>query len=140
MARLEAAALPSETVHGTTSSRQIAQDLSNPNEKVREKIKELFGRKHPPMPKHTIIINKQKNHVSKPLSLHRNKVTVVCVDDKMFSIPTRKIRDKLVEEGKIREMYIGKPNLLLQIKSKSYSTQQATFSFLKPPVQGTSSQ
>ena len=31
MARLEAAALPSETVHGTTSSRQIAQDLSNPN-------------------------------------------------------------------------------------------------------------
>ena len=48
MARLEAAALPSETVHGTISSRQIAQDLSNPNEKVREKIKELFGRKHPP--------------------------------------------------------------------------------------------
>ena len=106
MARLEAAALPSETVHGTTSSRQIAQDLSNPNEKVREKIKELFGRKHPPMPKHTI--NKQKNRVSKPLSLHRKKVTVVCVDDKTFSIPTRKIRDKLVEEGKIREMYIGK--------------------------------
>ena len=26
-----------------------------------------------------------------------------------------------------------KPNLLLRIKSKSYSTQQATFSFLKPP-------
>ena len=30
------------------------------------------------------------------------------IDDKMFSILTRKIRDKLVEEGKIREMYIGK--------------------------------
>ena len=37
MARLEAAALPSETVHGIASSWQIGQDLSNPNEKVREK-------------------------------------------------------------------------------------------------------
>ena len=42
------------------------------------------------------------------VSSQKKKVTVVCVDDKMFSIPTRKMRDKLVEEGKIREMYIGK--------------------------------
>ena len=106
MARLEA--LPStssETVHVATPSRHITQDLSNPNEKVKEKIKQLFGRKHPAMPKP---ICKQKNRVSKPLPIHRKKVTVVCVDDKMFSIPTRKMRDKLVEEGKIREIYIGK--------------------------------
>ena len=56
------------------------------------------------MPKHT----NKRNRVSKPLSIHGKKVTVVCIDDKMLSIPTRKIRDKLVEKGKIREIYIGK--------------------------------
>ena len=64
----------------------------------------------------------------------------MCVHDKMFSIPTTKLRDKLVEEGKIWEMYIGiaETNLLLQIKSKDYFTQLAMFCFLKIPVQGTS--
>ena len=132
MARLEA--LPStssEGVHVTTPSRQITQDLSNPNEKVKEKIKELFGRKHPPLPKHT---TKQKNRVSKPLPLHRKKVTVVCVDDKTFSVPTRKARDKLVEEGKIREVYIGKAetkDVIMNKVSKLFPT-SSQFLFLKP--------
>ena len=32
----------------------------------------------------------------------------MCVDDKTFSIATRKAQDKLVEECKIKKVYIGK--------------------------------
>ena len=108
LSRLEA--LPSTSsegvhVHEATTSRQITQDLSKPNENVKEKIKELFGRRHSSLPKRE---TKPKKCVSKPLPIHRKKVTVVCVDDKTFSIPTRKARDKLVEECKIKELYIGK--------------------------------
>ena len=71
MARLEA--LPSTSSEGvhdrvTTVSCQNTQDLSNPNESVKEKIKELFGRRHPSLPKHKI---KPKQCVSNPLPIHR---------------------------------------------------------------------
>ena len=103
MARLEA--LPSTSSEGvhervTTPSRQITP---NPNEKIKEKIEELFGRRHPSLPKHTI---RPKQRVSKPLPICRKKVTFVCVDDKTFSIPTRKAQDKLVEESKIKSAII----------------------------------
>ena len=110
MARLET--LPSTSSEGlTTPNRHITQDLSNPNEKMKEKIKQLFGRaKHPTMPKQVVKSSKTKPcHVSKPF--HRKRITVVCVDRKTFSTPNRKARDKLVEEGKIKEVYIGKTGI-----------------------------
>lgn len=106
MARLdEAPPSTSSSSEGVHTATEIAHGLSNPNPQLKQKINELFGRKQRYTESLPKLANKQKNHPSKPV--HRKKITVVCVDNKTFSIPTRKARDKLVEEGKIREVYIG---------------------------------
>ncbi len=106
-----------ENDYGHSSHTQISTvdsiaDLTSPNSSaVREKIKQLFGKKRP----ETSLSLKTAPHAKKPkcASQHRKKITVTCVDDQIFSIPSRKMRDSIVKQGLVKEMYVSKNEIVV---------------------------
>lgn len=100
MARLDAIQFPL-----TSSGKTISEDLANPTDPLKQKIQELFGRaKTSPIPS----LKTVKSAPPKKPAMHRKRITVVCIDKNMYTIPSRKARDKLVEEGKVKEVFVGK--------------------------------
>ena len=66
----------------------------------------MFGRKRPSgsLPKST----SKKIKLEAESKFHCKKITVLCVDNKVFSVPSRKVRDAIVKEGLVKEIYISK--------------------------------
>jgi len=99
--------LEDEFGHSSKSSQasDISTQLGKPGNDVKYKIQSLFGKKRAaPLP----IKSTPKKMKLSEKSSHRKKITVICVDQKTFSLPSRKVRDAFVQENLVKETYISK--------------------------------
>ena len=91
------------------SGSQIAESLSKPSSSVQQTIKTLFGRKSSDSlfcPSAITAKCSRQKATQKNLKLPK-RVTVVHLEDKMYSVPRRKARDKLIEGGRVKEVLIA---------------------------------
>lgn len=89
------------------SAREISAEMEQPTSAViKERIQHIFGRKRSSL---SLPKNVPKQKRPKPIPhAHRKKITVLCVNEEVYSVPNRKLRDTFVKQGMVKEIYVSK--------------------------------
>ena len=89
------------------SGSEIADSLSNPSSSVQQSIKTLFGRKSSDSVFCPSAITAKYSRQKKKSVRLPKRITVVYLEDKMHFVPRRKVRDRLIEGGRVEEVLIS---------------------------------
>ncbi len=128
---------PASTVT-TQPASKLAESLANPEPSIRQQIRKLYGRSQEQGSSSSgFNPSAVGNNPRKKKSLlpKKERVVAICVPEGVYTLPKRKRRDQLIEEGRVKEVTFEKEateDEILELLTQLFPhTPSSGFQFLK---------